>query len=111
MSRKTATKYVNMLKRTVSSEEFSEFAVAVKKYKLENDFSVLVPILEKVIMKNFNLVNDFRVFVKKYHDTQFNDFIKQRRWKSENIPPSLAESIVPDNMSDSDDDISWMFHQ
>jgi len=77
-SKASASNYVKLLKEIVTKDELMAFVSSIKKYKVENNFTELIPMLRSVIMKhakqNPNLIQGFGTFVKGYHMEQFKTF-------------------------------------
>ena len=48
----SATNYIQLLKQTVTKEEFVIFLNGIKTYKSENNFAALIPMLQSVILKH-----------------------------------------------------------
>ncbi len=73
-----AKTYVNLLKKCLTSEEFSMFKQAIKYYKAASDWQTLRPVLEAVLVKyqveQRNILTGFRVFLKKHHLEEFEAF-------------------------------------
>jgi len=73
--------YVTGLKKLLGKELLAGFTKALKAYKTEDIFGVLVPMLESVIVPNMKvqptLLKDFRTFVKKNHRNEFDAFLEK----------------------------------
>ena len=75
--------YVTGLKKLLGKELQAGFAKALKAYKAEDTFEVLVPMLESLIVPNIKvqptLLKDFRIFVKSNHRKQFDAFLEKHK--------------------------------
>ena len=79
--REVLSEYVTGLKKLLGKELQAGFAKAIKAYKVEETFEVLVPMLESLIVPNMKvkptLLKDFRIFVKSNHKSQFDAFLEK----------------------------------
>ena len=69
--------YIRRLKQALSSSNMAQFKSSIKEYKAEDKFEVLVPILcliSKTMSADVTLLEDFRVFVKARHLSDFELF-------------------------------------
>ena len=77
--REVLAEYVTCLKKLLGTELQAGFAEALKSYRVEDSFEMLVPMLESLIVPCLNvrptLLKDFRIFVKSKHRKQFDDFV------------------------------------
>ena len=77
--REVLAEYVTCLKKLLGTELQAGFAEALKSYRVEDSFEMLVPMLESLIVPCLNvrptLLKDFRLFVKSKHRKQFDDFV------------------------------------
>jgi len=81
--REVLSEYVTGLKKLLGKELQAGFAKAIKAYKMEDTFEVLVPMLESLIVPNIKvkptLLKDFRIFVKSNHKSQFDAFLEKHK--------------------------------
>eukprot|EP00092_Neocalanus_flemingeri_P017682 GFUD01019128.1.p1 GENE.GFUD01019128.1~~GFUD01019128.1.p1 ORF type:complete len:936 (+),score=293.78 GFUD01019128.1:31-2838(+) len=77
-TRNMAMEYVARLKRILGVEDMKQFKSAMQQYKVLKRFDALVPVLKNVILahvsKDENLVEDFKVFIKRDHLSDFDLF-------------------------------------
>ena len=69
------------LKKLLGKEFLTGFTKAIRAYKAQDTFGVLVPMLESLIVPNMKvqptLLKDFRTFVKSNHRREFDVFLEK----------------------------------
>ena len=72
--------FVKRLKKLLTDAEMTEFKSSLRKYKEENTFETLIPMLKTVILthrkEDENILEDFRSFVKPIHSADYELFCK-----------------------------------
>lgn len=72
--------FVKRLKKLLTDAEMTEFKSSLRKYKEENTFETLIPMLKTVILthrkEDENILKDFRSFVKPIHSADYELFCK-----------------------------------
>ena len=87
-----AKNYVTMLKKTISKDEFSLFKNAIKAYKTHEDLAdvqvALKNIMVKYLLDKPELINGFKVFIKKHHSEEFDKFCRDKIAQAQGSQPS-----------------------
>ena len=91
-----AKHYVTMLKKTVTKDEFSLFKDAIKSYKTREDFTDVKVALETIMVRYVlvkpELLNGFKVFIKKNHAEEFDQFCLEKISEAQGSSPRVETS-------------------